>query len=762
MPRFVKNLACLLLLASTAQLSWGFSLLGPFNEPYQVAEIGYQLPGDIGAPKNLGEEYRWNKPVLYYSYDANFLDYFGSNGVAAVDSAMAMLNSLTNVSKLSVQLNEYPLQATRENYLAEALSLYDLKTWALKAMVEQLGLAEPERYAWTLHDRAQIPNSPPCPVGMVYSVVLRNFDPAPTALNQFQETPYVNGTLYSYYIVEGCQPPNPLAVTIPFPVDPLDFTFTAVASLPTTTSFLGLFHTSLTRDDVGGLRYMLDPNNFNFESAGSNSVAEVTNPVPQLLFTSNLTLFASQALTNDAPTLIGLYPNLTIINSSNYFVNVLLTNVTPYFTNFPWAPAGSTTLAYATNLTPFVQTRYVHVFGNVLVLTYSSSGQPMLVPLSQIPRANGLEYVTIEKDTIGSSPSPFGPAGSITISTNTTFTTYVTNALVGDYFILPTNLCGIDVLYGQLTNVTTSTNFLLSITNTLSLGNTNSASTNVTAPTVINYSEITYTTNHAFVVLEANCVPSGAALFGGVDHLTFVRRDFDSLLGRFFQTITNNYSLNSLTNNTIVPEPIQRTVAQPDFLMTARDFAPGPAAYPPGGGIWQRGITFNTAFANATLAGPGTIEPPTSLAFQKVGPIYFNTYQTAFFAQTAEAGQVPITILGSFDGTTNAPIVYPNGTSIVNLENQMLIGISPGTLPDAQVGVPYANGNLQLTATGGQVPYTWSLAPNSPGLPPGLFLLPNGTIGGTPTQDGTFDFSVLLTDGGGRTIVHPYFITIAP
>ena len=39
------------------------------------------------APKNIGEEYRRNTPVMYYTFDANFLDYFGSNGVAAVDSA---------------------------------------------------------------------------------------------------------------------------------------------------------------------------------------------------------------------------------------------------------------------------------------------------------------------------------------------------------------------------------------------------------------------------------------------------------------------------------------------------------------------------------------------------------------------------------------------------------------------------------------------------------------------------------------------------
>ncbi len=32
---------------------------------------------------------------------------------------------------------------------------------------------------------------------------------------------------------------------------------------------------------------------------------------------------------------------------------------------------------------------------------------------------------------------------------------------------------------------------------------------------------------------------------------------------------------------------------------------------------------------------------------------------------------------GSFDGTTNAPVVYPNGTSLENLANEAVIQISP-------------------------------------------------------------------------------------
>lgn len=767
MPRLVKKLACLVLLTLTGQLSWGFSLLGPF-EPYQVVTIGYgpDFAADLGGPKNLGEEYRRNTPVMYYSCDANFVDYFGSNGVAAIDQAMAILNAVTNVSSLSSDLSEYPLQSLRENYVAEALFLVDIKTWTLKGMVEQMGLDEPERFTWTLHDRYNLPGST-CPAGMEYIVVKRNYDPVTSALNQYQASSYVNGTLYSYFISEVCQsPPNTLAVTVPTPVDPLDFTFTAVAGLPvtiSTTTFLGQYYTGLTRDDVGGLRYLLRTNLVNFESAGPNTLAEVTNPVPQLLFTSNLTLFASQATTNDAPTLLGLYPNLTIINSSNYFVNVLATNVTPFFTNFPWAPAGTFTLAFATNVVPTIQTRFVHTFGNVLVLE-RVNGQLTLVPLTQIPPGTNTTAITIERDTVGTSADPFGPAGSFVVTTNSTFTTFLTNAVVGNYVILPTNICAVEILAQQLSYVTTATNFLGSVTNNLIIGNTNNpAVTNANTPLVVNFSEITYSTNLAFVTLQANCVPSSAAFFQGVDHIRFVRRDYDSMLGRFYIPITNSYRLMSITNSTLVPQPIQRAVLFPDILMSAQDLFSGPGA-PPAGGIFARGIDFNTSFQNPGLFGPGTIEASnvTTFIWNKGGPGFLNTSANAFSLSTAEVGAIPENMLGSFDGSTNAPIVYPDGTSIANLENQLLIAISPGLLPNGKVGVPYGAGGPTFSATGGQPPYSWSLAPTSPGLPPGLFLGSDGTLAGTPTQDGTFDFTIMLTDAGGRTVDRPYFITIMP
>ncbi|MRR32065.1 hypothetical protein EG834_17445, partial [bacterium] len=229
MKRFL-TLSCL---AFGAQSVLAFSLLGPVNEPWQTPDIGYNPAWDPlqTAPKNIGEEYRRNTPVLYYTFDASFLEYFGTRGVRSIEEAVAVFNGLTNVSSYSPELSEFPLQVTRENYQASALQLLDLKSQTMKVLIEQLGLAEPERYIWTLHDRFDTPGDT-CPLGMEYILVRRNWDIMTSPLNQLQASSYVNGTLYSYSIFEFCAPPNPIAEAIEFPVDPLDFSYTAVASGP--------------------------------------------------------------------------------------------------------------------------------------------------------------------------------------------------------------------------------------------------------------------------------------------------------------------------------------------------------------------------------------------------------------------------------------------------------------------------------------------------------------------------------------------------
>src|SRR5580765_8196960 len=93
MFRVAKKISCLALLMCGFQSAFGFALLGPINEGYQMGgspnEIDYNVPGDIGAPKNIGEEYRWTIPTLYYAFDQSFWDYFGTNGITAIEQAIS-------------------------------------------------------------------------------------------------------------------------------------------------------------------------------------------------------------------------------------------------------------------------------------------------------------------------------------------------------------------------------------------------------------------------------------------------------------------------------------------------------------------------------------------------------------------------------------------------------------------------------------------------------------------------------------------------
>ncbi len=100
MLRRFKHLCWAACLMAAVPSASAFSFYG-VREPYQILSLGYGAL-DFNAPHNLGEEFRWNVPVLYYAFDQSFLSYFGSNGVVAVNAALAILNNtLTNVSSWS-------------------------------------------------------------------------------------------------------------------------------------------------------------------------------------------------------------------------------------------------------------------------------------------------------------------------------------------------------------------------------------------------------------------------------------------------------------------------------------------------------------------------------------------------------------------------------------------------------------------------------------------------------------------------------------
>lgn len=471
---FNKFLAILILaLAGGQQAVRAFSLGGPIangGDAWQVPDIGYGLGGDIVAPKKLGEGYRINCQTMYYACDANFLNFFGSNGVVAINQAYDIINtSLTNNSQRTVNgyssgLTEFPLDSLSYNYQASALGLTDLKSFTLGEMMEQMGLAQPDRWVWTLHDR-YLPSGAQCP-NYEYLVVQRNFDITASPLNQIQYSPYVNGTLWTYFVFESCpaSPPPPLALAVPVQVDPLAGSYTAVADLSLHVGDGGFF-SGLTRDDMAGLRYLLNTNNIVYESPTTGSFllsstqsGGTSYGPPFPLFTYDLTAFYYAGLTNDPVTLSNLYPGLQILTSSNKYVIQYTTNYYAYYTNLIGAPANTPTLVTGQTVTWALATNYYNTYGNIVTPTNFYKN----------PYSSNSSY-TVSTVQVGQLTG--APAGTLT--TNTTTKSLVVKGVPSGDFYINTNACGPDLILGTLfTNVvvTVITNVSVTASNTTTAG----------------------------------------------------------------------------------------------------------------------------------------------------------------------------------------------------------------------------------------------------------------------------------------------------
>jgi len=728
------------------QRTWAFAFWGT-PESFQTITLGYAKYSFTGVPtgggyflmnddftvhpRNLGEEFRWNNPVLYYTYDQSFLNYFGSNGVAAVDAAVGILNGLNGVSSYSSDLSEFPLEEIDVNATAGALHLFDLKSAALELLFERLGLADPEHWTWCLHAKALLPLQA-CP-NYDFTVIQRNFDPVTLAPSR-----YVNGTLFTYSIQQVC-PPDPrgdFGVALPLPVDISADRYTALATPKITLPdaayydfvpnliFYGYFHTGLTRDDMGGLRYLYATNTLVNEASGPGTVTEALDlTTTNLLYTSNLTLFAALALTNDAPTLMGLYPGLVDLGTTPIFTNLSTTNLSIGYTNNPLAPYGTPPQPYyVTNVTKYVATWFQHSLANVVTNSYFTRA-----------------VVTVYSTNIAFNPlAPYGTPPQ----TNVSVVSMLTNMLMGDFYIMPSNDCGVSIIKTQLTSI-------IPLTNTFPPTNSLPLITNLFP--AASGAIVFYFTNHVFLINPILCLTNTVALRQGIEKITFVRRDYDSLLGQYYAPITNFYTLTAVTNYGLVRQTIFRVVTQPDILFSAADLATGF----PIPTVFRGGPTFDQVVTNT--AAPGNIRGPVNFQFNKVGPIYVNGNWPTDRSEPLLA----YFTWASFDGTTNAPFIYPTGASLANLENQALIQISPPYLPDGTVGVAYS---AQLQTVGAtpnwQAPFSWSLAPGSAAPPPGLTLSGSGAIVGIPLQVGFFNFVVQATDAAGRTAQQSYAINV--
>jgi hypothetical protein len=84
------------------------------------------------------------------------------------------------------------------------------------------------------------------------------------------------------------------------------------------------------------------------------------------------------------------------------------------------------------------------------------------------------------------------------------------------------------------------------------------------------------------------------------------------------------------------------------------------------------------------------------------------------------------------------------------------ITVNPASLPNGFTSIPYSQ---TLTATGSAAPYSFAVTTGA--LPGGLILSASGSLTGTPTGPGTFNFTVTATDAMGCTGERSFSVVIS-
>jgi hypothetical protein len=561
-------------------------------------------------------------------------------------------------------------------------------------MMEQLGLAEPDRWTYCLRQR-NIPAGAICP-NYIYQVIQRNFDPVTQNYSS-----YVNGVLYTFTIIDACTDPAgfaPLtgATTENFPVDPEQVAdgLTAVAAgqfggIPNgnnpNPSLIGRFYFGLTRDDIGGFRYLLSSNTIVTEQV-AGAALQLPAIGPSIVLTSNLAQLQSDALTNNQAALQALYPTLQITGGGSTgfgFVPVtnfvVVTNPPP-----PTSPAGTPpTITTNPVVTSLPVPTFAYTFGNVLTnFTFTNNG---------------------------------------VLATNSPT----------EYLLVPSNQCGFSIISNALTLVLTTTN-------------ANGFASSFTS--------------HALVINIFSCETNAISLLEGMEKMNFFRVDYDSLVSTSWAPFTNTYTLTAVSNNRPFTQTYNRVLNRPDIIFSAQDLQLAPPNLLSDFAFSRTPPFFIVTVVvtnGSPLGGPGTIAPGLNLGANSTNIQIILDKSGPIFTVEAPSFQIPIGVgntnipdfqWASFDGTTNAPVVYPVNTDYQSLVNNIFLQITtPGSLPTGNFNQAYS---APLSASGATPPpYTFAVISGS--LPPGLNLVTAGgntSISGTPTATGIFDFSLSVTD----------------
>lgn len=196
------------------------------------------------------------------------------------------------------------------------------------------------------------------------------------------------------------------------------------------------------------------------------------------------------------------------------------------------------------------------------------------------------------------------------------------------------------------------------------------------------------------------------------------------------------------------------------FTVTATNTAGTGAASSPSNAVTPKGqqtITFN----NPGTQNFGTSPQLTAVATSTL-PITFSSSTTNVCTVTAGGSLTflaPGTCTIHADQAGNAafmPAPEVSQSFTIAVPGGAVAFATPNPLPAAMGGVAYS---ITVAAAGGAAPYTFQLTAGS--LPAGVTLSPSGTLSGTPTSPGTYNFTLGVADAATQTATKNYQLTVS-